>query len=566
MRVGIRRLLQEAVALVTLLSLALVLSAGCTSGDTPPAVGTEDHRFLDVTEQTGITPQHLQEKAQDRFMPESMSGGVVLFDCDGDGDLDLYHIRHGLTSNRITASASAGNRLYRQDDSWHFTDVTETCGAADRGYGMGAAAGDIDNDGDLDLYIGNLGQDRLLRNDGGGVFTDITEASGIDVSGWSSSILFADIDADGHLDIYVCRYLDFDEQVRINDSAGRPEYPAPGMFRGALDQLLRNNGDGSFVNITMEAGLSRASRGLGVVATDLDADGNIDFYIANDGEPNQAWIGDGAGGFRDEALAMGLAVNIFGQPEAGMGIAHGDIDDDGLEDLIVTHLVSESDTLYRNLGDGNFEDATGSRGLAHTTLDFTGFGSALFDADGDGDLDLVTVHGRVLRGAEQPGATGDSYWKPYAEQDHLFINDGRGRFLIDANSGFSSRTAVSRGLSIGDIDDDGDLDVIIAEADGSLRFWKNQSDVALWWLLDVIDASTNRCDTGAVVEFHQGDAVHIRRAGGGGSYLSASDMRVYFSSTAEVTQLKVRWSDGERERFTVPAAGRVSTIRKGTGE
>ncbi len=566
MRVGIRPLLPEAVAQLTLLILALVMAAGCISADVPHSVGTEDHRFLDVTDQTGISPQHLLETSGDRFMPESMSGGVVLFDCDGDGDLDLYHIRHGLTSDRISASASAGNRLYRQDDSWNFTDVTETCGAADRGYGMGAAAGDIDNDGDLDLYIGNLGLDRLLRNDGSGVFTDITEASGIEVSGWSSSILFADIDADGHLDIYVCRYLDFDEQVRIIDSAGRPEYPAPGMFQGAPDQLLRNNGDGSFVNITMEAGLSRASRGLGVVASDLNSDGIIDFYIANDGQPNQAWIGDGAGGFRDDALAMGLAVNIFGQPEAGMGIAHGDIDGDGLEDLIVTHLVSESDTLYRNLGDGIYEDATGSRGLAHPTLDFTGFGSALFDADGDGDLDLVTVHGRVLRGSEQPGATGDSYWRPYAEQDHLFINDGQGRFLLDADSGFSSRTAVSRGLATGDIDDDGDLDVVIVEADGSIRLWKNQSDAAPWWLLDVIDASTGRRDLDAVVEFHQGDAVQIRRVGGGGSYLSASDTRVYFSSTDEVTQLKVRWSDGKLERFAVPAPGSVSTIQKGAGE
>jgi hypothetical protein len=500
-------------------------------------------------------------------MPESMAGGVVIFDCDGDGDLDLYHLRHGTSADRNASERSSRNRLYRQEQPWRFVDITDLSGADDAGYAMGAAAGDIDNDGDLDLYISNLGPDRLLENDGSGVFTDISEASGIDVDGWSSSVLFADVDGDDNLDIYVTRYLELDETILVTNRGGLPEYPAPGQFKGSQDQLLRNNGDGSFVSITIEAGLNRPSRGLGVMAGDLDGDGVLDLYVANDGEPNQAWLGDGSGGFHDAAMEMGLAINIFGQAEAGMGIAHGDVDGDGLEDLIVTHLISESDTLYQNQGQGHFEDVTGARGLAHPTIDFTGFGTLLFDGDNDGDLDLVTSHGRVLRGSTHAMAAGSSHWQPYAEEDHLFLNDGQGRFRIDGKSGFATRVGVSRGLAGGDLDNDGDIDLVITEADGSLRWWENQSEQSSWWLLNVIDPSIERTDLGAVVEFHDGHKLQRRRVGGGGSYLSGSDHRIHLATRNQGERsLKVRWSDGTSENFQVPPHRSISTLRKGEGE
>lgn len=542
-------------------------SAGCTADDPPPRDASPAHQFIDVSNQQGMPPQRLMDESGDRFMPESMTGGVVLFDCDGDGDLDLYQLRHGIGDDRSVVDRRAQNRLYRQDQPWKFVDITAVGDAGDPGYAMGAAAGDIDNDGDLDLYITNYGPDRLLENNGSGVFTDISEAAGIDVDGWGSSVLFADVDGDGNLDIYVVRYLDFDASMRITGSGGIPDYPAPRQFRGSQDQLLRNNGDGSFTSISIEAGLSHPSRGLGVVATDLNRDGVLDFYVANDGEPNQAWIGDGSAGFHDAAVEMGLAINIFGQPEAGMGIAHGDVDSDGLEDLIVTHLISESDTLYKNLGNGHFKDATGSLGLAHTTIDFTGFGTLLFDSDNDGDLDLATSHGRVLRGPIHPQAAGSAYWQPYAEVDHLFINDGQGRFRINPISGFSTRVAVSRGLAGGDLDNDGDIDLVITEADGSLRWWQNQTQESTWWLLKVIDPSTGRTDLGAVVQFHEGDQLRIRRVGGGGSYLSGSDDRVHFATrSGEISALKVLWSDGSLEDFPVPPSQMISTLRKGQGQ
>jgi len=561
MRVGFRSL-GSAVIL-----LGCSCSSGCTKDDPPSVHTTSQFRFIDVSDQQGLPPQILIQDRAGRYMPESMAGGVVIFDCDGDGDLDLYHLRHGTSADRNASERSSRNRLYRQEQPWRFVDITDLSGADDAGYAMGAAAGDIDNDGDLDLYISNLGPDRLLENDGSGVFTDISEASGIDVDGWSSSVLFADVDGDDNLDIYVTRYLELDETILVTNRGGLPEYPAPGQFKGSQDQLLRNNGDGSFVSITIEAGLNRPSRGLGVMAGDLDGDGVLDLYVANDGEPNQAWLGDGSGGFHDAAMEMGLAINIFGQAEAGMGIAHGDVDGDGLEDLIVTHLISESDTLYQNQGQGHFEDVTGARGLAHPTIDFTGFGTLLFDGDNDGDLDLVTSHGRVLRGSTHAMAAGSSHWQPYAEEDHLFLNDGQGRFRIDGKSGFATRVGVSRGLAGGDLDNDGDIDLVITEADGSLRWWENQSEQSSWWLLNVIDPSIERTDLGAVVEFHDGHKLQRRRVGGGGSYLSGSDHRIHLATRNQGERsLKVRWSDGTSENFQVPPHRSISTLRKGEGE
>ena len=561
MRVGFRSL-GSAVIL-----LGCSCSSGCTKDDPPSVHTTSQFRFIDVSDQQGLPPQILIQDRAGRYMPESMAGGVVIFDCDGDGDLDLYHLRHGTSADRNASERSSRNRLYRQEQPWRFVDITDLSGADDAGYAMGAAAGDIDNDGDLDLYISNLGPDRLLENDGSGVFTDISEASGIDVDGWSSSVLFADVDGDDNLDIYVTRYLELDETILVTNRGGLPEYPAPGQFKGSQDQLLRNNGDGSFVSITIEAGLNRPSRGLGVIAGDLDGDGVLDLYVANDGEPNQAWLGDGSGGFHDAAMEMGLAINIFGQAEAGMGIAHGDVDGDGLEDLIVTHLISESDTLYQNQGQGHFEDVTGARGLAHPTIDFTGFGTMLFDGDNDGDLDLVTSHGRVLRGSTHAMAAGSSHWQPYAEEDHLFLNDGQGRFRIDGKSGFATRVGVSRGLAGGDLDNDGDIDLVITEADGSLRWWENQSEQSSWWLLNVIDPSIERTDLGAVVEFHDGHKLQRRRVGGGGSYLSGSDHRIHLATRNQGERsLKVRWSDGTSENFQVPPHRSISTLRKGEGE
>ena len=317
------------------------------------------------------------------------------------------------------------------------------------GYGMGAAAGDVDNDGFVDLYVTNYGPDCLYHNEAGRSFADVTRGAGLSGEGWSSSAGFLDYDADGFLDLFVARYLDYDPAVTAVDDGGLPEYPSPSSFDGLPDRLYRNQGDGTFADVGARAGLeSLAGRGLGVVFTDLDDDGRVDIYVANDGDPNFAWINTGSGRFEERAQVLGLAVNAYGQPEAGMGIALGDSDLDGGLDLLVTHLVQESNTLYRRRSPGVFEDATAGSGLGAASVDYTAFGTAFADLDQDGDLDLLVANGRVYRALPHPGAGVSAHWRGLCRaQPALPQRRARGRFLDAGPRGaaFTTPVEVSRG-------------------------------------------------------------------------------------------------------------------------
>lgn len=551
-------------------SWLLFLAAGCEKGPGPSGPEIVPAQFVEVAQETGVLCNDALPVLGDRFMPESMAGGCVLFDADNDGDLDLYRLRFARTEEGLRESVDGANRLYRQDGLWKFTDITDQSNLGDRGYAMGAASGDIDNDGDLDLYIGNLGADRLYRNEGSGRFTDVTQEAGIDVGGWSSSILMVDVDLDGHLDIYVTRYLDYDEKITGADAAGRPDYPPPSQFRGLDDRLLRNNGDGTFADISESSGIAgHPGRGLGVISGDFNMDGKLDLFVANDGEANFAWLGDGAGRFSESALVIGVAVNMFGQPEASMGIASGDADGDGLEDLVVTHLVHETDTIYRCVGAGQFTDATTSMGLAVPSVNYTGFGTALLDADQDGDLDLVTVHGRVLRGEVKASKRENEYWDPYAEEDHFYLNDGAGNFQLQPGgiALSSGKNEVSRGLSVGDLDRDGDLDLVIANADGTIRLLENRGSSGSWLSCRVIDSALNRCAVGALVELEISGKKQQRRVAAGGSYLSSHGDSVHFGlgDVKSIDQLRVTWPDGSIESFPVPDVNQQVVLRRGEG-
>ncbi len=556
-------------------SCIALLCAGCDDAPAPGAAASPAGPpwFADVSADLGIEVDVERPPAPgDYFMPDSMTGGCALFDCDGDGDLDLYLV-HGVRAPDGALESPAGaNRLWRQEGDGRFVDVTVEAGVGDRGFGMGVATGDIDNDGDVDLFVANYGRDRLYRNDGDGTFTDVTDAAGIlDTDTWSASAGFHDLDGDGFLDLFVTSYLAHDPAVTSTDASGRPEYAGPAPFDGVPDVLYRNRGDGSFFDATAAAGIAgSAGKGLGVVFVDLDRDGRVDIYVANDGEPNAAWIAGGDGTYEDQAHALGLAVSGYGRPEASMGIACGDGDGDGLTDLYLSHLVLETNTLYRATASGRYDDATLASGLGAASTNDTGFGTAFLDIELDGDLDIVVANGRVLRASPHPNAHPalSAHWRPYAEPDRLLLNDGTGRFSpAPALAGaLTANVEVGRGLAVGDLDDDGDLDVVVANGSGTLRVYRNDARRAgAWLVVRAIDPSLRRDAIGATVEVTAGRGVFRRDVRAAGSYLAASDPRVHFGlgAVTRYDEMAVTWPDGTRETFPGGPANRLVVVRRG---
>ncbi len=555
--------------------VALSTCGGCDRGSAedpePGSAPGENPWFVDVTAELGLDFRVDRAVQRDYFMPESMAAGCALLDYDNDGDLDIYVVNGFRGPGGELRTPRGANRLYRQDAEGRFTDLTDEAGVGDRGYGMGVATGDIDNDGDVDLYVTNYGPDALYRNNGDGTYAEITARAGIKNDRWGASAGFFDYDGDGYLDLFVTNYLAYDPRVAGKDAAGRPEYAAPSMFRGVDDVLYHNQGDGTFRDVTAAAGISDSpGKGLGVFMPDLNGDGRFDVYVANDGEANFAWINQGDGTFVNQAFTAGCAVNGYGMPEASMGIAWGDCDNDGDLDFLLTHLVLETNTLYQMIAPGVFEDVTTVSGLGAATLNYTGFGTAFFDFDLDGDLDLLTVNGRVLRTLPHPKARVSAHWNPYAEPNQMFANDGRGRFEdISSSCGrLCSDVTVSRGLAVGDIDRDGDLDVLVTDGSGEARIYRNQTPSSGHWLIvRAIDPALRRDAVGAVVEVVAGGRRLRRDVSTTYSYLSAGDPRVHFGlgSSGTVDRIEVVWPDRSREVFTGPAVDRVVELVKGTG-
>ncbi|NOT01086.1 MAG: CRTAC1 family protein [Phycisphaerales bacterium] len=527
-----------------------------------------------MTESVGLAFVHdvgSGPQGSDYYMPESMAAGGALFDMDQDGDLDIYLINGARTHSDDEGLPPLRNRLYRQDAGPRFVDATDSSGLGDAGYGMGVAIGDIDNDGDEDVYVTNVGNDALYRNNGDATFTNITAAAGIQEDQWGASAAFFDYDRDDYLDLFVTHYVALDPSVKAFDNAGRREYPGPHLFHGTTSALYRNNGDGTFADVSQGAGIASAAlRGLGVVCGDFDEDGWPDVFVANDGQPNQMWINRHDGTFEDRGMAMGVAVNLFGQAEANMGIAVGDVDGDLDMDLFITHLTGEQNTLYVNLGGGLFEDRSVVAGLAAPSIPFTGFGTAFIDYDDDGDLDLLAVNGRVRRGLVHPGAAVPAHWQGYAEPNQLFENDGGGRFT-DASSGagpICGRAEVGRGLAVGDVDNDGDQDVLITNGGGPARLFLNEYERGNWLTVRAMDSRLRRTAIGAVLDVWIGDRRLRREVRVAYSYLCSNDPRVHFGlgSAIRVDRLAIRWPDGTTDSISdVPANQRIS-VAKGSGQ
>jgi enediyne biosynthesis protein E4 len=533
--------------------LALVLLA------LAPALTAAD-LFIEAAAVTGLAFRHFTGATGEYLMPEIMGSGVALFDYDNDGDLDVYLVQG--------ASSHGGDRLFRnmlaEEGRLRFEDVTEQARlAAAPGHGMGVATGDIDNDGYIDLFVSRFGPDQLLRNNGDGTFSPL---AGPWDDGFGASASFLDYDGDGLLDLFLTRYNGFtvEGNKQCRDQAGRRDYCSPLEYPPLPDRLYRNLGDGRFQDVTAAAGVDQAfGAGLGVAAADFNGDGRIDIYVANDKTANQLWINQGDGAFTDEALLAGAAFNADGMAEAGMGVAVGDYDGDGNPDIFVTHIAGETNTLYRNEGDGLFEDVTAVAGLAHTSVAATGFGVQWFDFDNDGDLDLFAVNGEVRRGSR---AEGDF---PYDQPNQLFRNNaGEFEEISSLAGGALQQSGVSRGAAFGDIDNDGDIDVVINDAGGPVRLLLNQAAGRRGWLLvRLLDGK--RDAFGARAALQRPDRKPLwRQVGTDGSYLSAGDPRLHFGLGDEprVEELRVIWADGSEERFAVTDVNKAVTLRRFEGE
>jgi hypothetical protein len=515
--------------------------------------------FTDITQQSKLNFVHDPRVGGKYFFPEVMGSGCALFDYDNDNDLDIYLI------------SGAQNHLYQQKDDGTFEDVTNSSGLGDTGFGMGVAIADIDNDGDLDVFVSNYGPDQLYRNEGNGTFSNIAQQSGIQTDGWSTSAVFFDYDRDGFLDLYIARYIKMNPAVICTDRAGRKEYCGPDGYEADPDLLYRNNGNGTFTNVSASSGIERhPGKGLGVVTGDFNFDGYIDIYVANDRELNNLWINLKNGTFQDSALPLGVALNALGRAEASMGVAVGDVNQDGKPDLFVTNLRDETNTLYLNNGALGFKDESVSSGLGLPSLPFTGFGTGFFDFNQDGNLDVAVVNGRVTRGALLTKNQPLKYWGPYMEPSLLFENLANGRFKnVSANAGsFTFGLQNARGLAFGDIDNDGDIDLLVNNCGGPAHLFRNDfTPKGHWILIRAFDPALKRDAYGARITVNAAGKNLTRWVNPGYSYLSSNDPRVHFGlGSAISSDIQILWPDGKNESFGSVKADQILTLRKGSGQ
>lgn len=547
-----------------------------------------DEIFIDQTQASGLEFVHFNGMSGELYFPEMMGPGVGLFDYDNDGDLDVYLVQgHMLGPDKKlkdavyppTSGQPLSDRLYRNDlgrdgaGSLRFTDVTGSAGIKAGGYGMGVAAADYDNDGDVDLYVTNFGSNQLWRNEGDGTFSDVTAQAGVDDERWSVSASFVDYDRDGLLDLYVGNYVVYalEDARRCRNPTSVADYCGPNSFKPESDSLFRNLGDGRFENVSYRSGLGKArGAGLGISTADFNGDGQVDMFVANDGMANFLWIGDGDGGFVDDGLFAGVAVNGSGMSEASMGVDAADFDGDGDEDLFMTHLVRETNTLYVNDGAGLFEDRTSETGLANPSVPFTGFGAGFFDYDNDGWLDLFIVNGGVTLFESEAWAQEGDDW-PLHRPNQLFHNDqGRFRDISESSGKALKASEVSRGTAFGDLDNDGDTDLIVANNSGPAQLLTNAVGSQGGWIgLRLMTAGCRRDALGARAQLVlEGGRSLWRRARSDGSYGSANDPRILIGlgKVQGAHDVLVVWPDGSRQRWSGLKSGSYHRLCQNDGK
>jgi hypothetical protein len=530
-----------------------------------PDPNTAQVRFTDVTAAAGITFKHDNAGSPEKYLIETMGSGAAWLDYDGDGLLDLYLVNSAAT-NAYHPQSPIRSALYRNQGDGTFRDVTAKAGIAAEGlFGMGAAMGDFDNDGFPDLYVAGYGRSILFHNNGNGTFTDITSKADVANSGrWASSAAWFDYDRDGWLDLVVVNYVDFTpENNAVCEYQRERGYCHPNQYRGQPPVLYHNNHDGTFTDVSRVSGIgSKPGNGLGVVCFDFNGDGWPDIFIANDSMENFLYVNRGNGTFREVALESGVALSEDGRPEAGMGVDAADYDGDGRLDLFVTHLDREFNRLYRNKGDGTFEDATFTAKLGYTTYHMSGFGTRFLDFDNDGWRDLFIANGHVLDNVTRYHAD-----TAYAEPKIVYRNVS-GMFRdATAELGPDLRVPrVSRGLAIADYDNDGDLDVLITNNGQAPQLLRNDGGNRKHWIeVRLIGSKSNRDGIGAAVKVTAAGRTQFDQAKGGMSYQSAHDPRLHFGlgDATRVDSIEVKWPSGAVDRVVGAAADRVITIREG---
>ncbi len=518
-----------------------------------PHFSSANPYFRDVTDTMKLDFRHVNGFSAERRVVEPLGSGGALFDFDNDGDLDIYLVQGNLLS-RLTEPMPE-NRLYR-NDAGVFVDVTTSANVGDTGYGLGAVAADYNSDGYRDLYVTNFGKNVLYRNNGDGTFTDVTEQARVECPLLSASAAFADIDRDGDLDLYVCNYIEYTLETDIPcyyENRFRI-YCGPNEYDGIADVLYRNNGDGTFRDVTESAGVYEpTTRGLGVVFTDVNSDGWVDIYVANDMSPNTLFINQGDGTFQEEGVLRGVAYNGDGLANGSMGVDAGDYDNDGDIDLWVTNFALEANCLMQNDGDGYFEDVTFDTNLADPSFYALGFGTRFIDFDNDGWLDLLVGNGHIWDNVTQMDAK-----QRYAQPVQLFHNQGGtpenhiGFTEVTAAAGLDKTSYVVRGMLFGDIDTDGDVDVVLCQSNRPTIILSNEVGNANAWLtVKLVGTDGNTDAIGAQVQVETDGMTLLREVISGASYLSSNDLRLTFGlgSATQVENLQIRWHTGSTQQL-----------------
>ncbi len=525
-----------------------------------------DIQFTRVTDEAGIQFRHFNGAIGEKHLVETMGGGAAFFDYNNDDYLDIYLV-NGAPLTGKTPDVQPANHLYRNNGDGTFTDVTQHAGVGDTGYGIGCCVADYDNDGYRDLFITNFGKNILYRNNGDGTFSDISKQVGItDESLFSAGCTFADFNNDGWLDLVVINYVLLDlENAPDCSQDGIPAYCRPEEFPPAPDRLYRNNGDGTFTNVTQESGITLLGRGLGVVWTDFDNDGWLDLYIANDREANFLYKNNGDGTFTEAGEVSGTARNEHGDAESSMGIDTADYDNDGDLDMILTHYQAETNTLYQNDGHGVFWDVTAQSHIGEPTHLPLAWGTGFVDFDNDGWLDLFFANGHLHDNVEQLQEVG-----VYKQQNQLFRNRGDGTFtdITDQCGNGLQIEKSSRGSIFGDYDNDGDMDILVTNIGGTPDLLRNDTPLNNSWIsIKLIGKKSNRDAIGSKVTLQYGETSKIIEIKSGGSYLSHNQFQLQtgLGTAKMVDQIIVNWQNGVKDVIKDTQSNQRLTIKEGNG-